>query len=386
MFSSRIPGDLEPNRVAQAVWRFRAAATPLIDLTVTNPTTVGIDYPALILNSLADPSALRYEPAALGLPQARAAVASDYERNGIKVAPDRVLLTASTSEAYSVLFKLLCAPEGDAVMVPIPSYPLFDHLTRLDGVRSIPYRLEYHGRWEIDFETLDAGWTDRVRAVLAVSPNNPTGSVLSEGEFIALAERCASRGAALVVDEVFLDYPLSPRPIYRAPASPCLTFRLGGLSKSAGLPQVKLGWIVVDGPDALVCDALERLELICDTYLSVSTPVQVAAPALIAAGATVRAAILARIRANNDALRRLAAAHPSIHVLAAEAGWSAVLRVPATRTEEELVMELLERDGVLVHPGFFFDFAHESFLVVSLLPEATVFMNGVRRVMERADA
>lgn len=386
MFSSRVPGELEPNRLARAVRRLRAAGRPLIDLTVTNPTTVGIDYPPSILDALADPVALRYEPAALGLPEARAAIARDCERNGTKVAPDRIVLTASTSEAYSVLFKLLCAPEGDAVMLPVPSYPLFDHLTRLDGVRSIPYRLEYHGRWEIDFETLDAGWTDTTRAVLAVSPNNPTGSVLSEGEFIGVAERCASRGTALVIDEVFVDYPLSPRPMSSAPRPPCLTCRLGGLSKSAGLPQVKLGWILIDGPDALVCEALERLELICDTYLSVSTPVQLAAPALIAAGATVRAAILARIRANDGALRALAAGYPSLHVLPSEAGWSAVLRVPTTRSEEDLVMELLERDGVLVHPGFFFDFAHESFLVVSLLPEAAVFLDGVRRVLERAHA
>ena len=386
MFSSRVPGQLDPNRLTKAVQRRRAAAAPLIDLTVTNPTTVGIDYPSSILSSLADPAALRYEPAALGLPMARAAIACDYERNGIKVAPDRIVLTASTSEAYSILFKLLCAPDGDAVMLPVPSYPLFDHLTQLDGVRSIPYRLEYHGRWEIDLGTLDAGWADTVRAVLAVSPNNPTGSVLSDGEFIAVAERCASRGAALVVDEVFVDYPLSPRPVSSVPRPPCLTFRLGGLSKSAGLPQVKLGWMLIDGPDALVRTALERLELICDTYLSVSTPVQVAAPALIAAGATVRAAILARIRANDSALRTLAAGYPSIQVLPSEAGWSAVLRVPATQSEEDLAMELLERDGVLVHPGFFFDFASESFLVVSLLPETAIFMDGVRRVMDRAHA
>ena len=354
MFSSRVPGELDPNRLARAVRRLRAAGVPLLDLTVTNPTSVGIGYPPSILSSLADPAALRYEPAPLGRPEARAAIARDYERHGTKVAPDRIVLTASTSEAYSVLFKLLCGPDWDAVMLPVPSYPLFDHLTRLDGVRSIPYRLEYQGRWEVDLDTLDAGWTDTVRA-------------------------------ALVVDEVFVDYPLSPRQTSSASRPPCLTFRLGGLSKSAGLPQVKLGWIVVEGPDALVQEALERLELICDTYLSVSTPVQVAAPALIAAGATVRAAILARVRGNDDALRTLAAGYPSIQVLPSEAGWSAVLRVPSTRSEEDLVLELLG-DGVLVHPGFFFDFAHESFLVVSLLPETTVFTDGVRRVMERAHA
>jgi aspartate/methionine/tyrosine aminotransferase len=384
MFSSRVPGDLEPNRLTRVVRRARAAGTALLDLTVTNPTMVGITYPASILDSLADPAALRYEPSPFGLPDARAAVAADYARRGINVAPERVVLTASTSDAYSVLFKLLCAPDGDAVMLPVPSYPLFDHLTRLDGVRSIQYRLDYQGRWAIDFETLDEGWTESVRAVLAVSPNNPTGSMLTGAELGGLTERCQARDGALIIDEVFADYLLSthePPPVDR---SGCLTFRLGGLSKSAGLPQVKLGWILVDGPEMLAHGALERLELICDTYLAVSTPVQRAAPSLIAAGAVVRAGILDRIRSNHHELRALAAAYPSIQVLPCEAGWSAVLRVPSTRTEEDLVVELLERDGVLVHPGFFFDFAHESFLVVSLLPERPAFVEGVRRVLERA--
>jgi alanine-synthesizing transaminase len=386
MFSSRVTGDLEPNRLTRAVRRARAAGTALLDLTVTNPTMAGIHYPASVLDSLADPAALRYEPSPLGLPDARAAVARDYARHGINVAPERVVLTASTSDAYSLLFKLLCAPDGDAVMLPVPSYPLFDHLTRLDGVRSIPYRLEYQGRWAIDVETLDKGWTDTVRAVLAVSPNNPTGSMLTGAELAALTERCEARDAALIIDEVFADYPLSAHEPSHPDRSVCLTFRLGGLSKSAGLPQVKLGWILVDGPEALARGALDRLELICDTYLSVSTPVQRAAPSLIAAGAGVRACILDRIRSNDHELRTLAAAYPSIQVLPSEAGWSAVLRVPSTRTEEDLVIELLERDGVLVHPGFFFDFAHESFLVVSLLPERPTFVEGVRRVLERAHA
>jgi len=386
MFSSRVTGDLELNRLTRAVRRARAAGTALIDLTISNPTMTGIHYPASVLDSLADPAAMRYEPSPFGLPDARAAVARDSARLGINVAPERVVLTASTSDAYSVLFKLLCAPDGDAVMLPIPSYPLFDHLTRLDGVRSIPYRLEYQGRWAIDFEALDREWTHTVRAVLAVSPNNPTGSILTAAELAALTARCESRDAALIIDEVFADYPLSAQECSHPDRPACLTFRLGGLSKSAGLPQVKLGWILVDGPETLARGALVRLELICDTYLSVSTPVQRAAPSLIAAGAVVRAGILDRIRSNDHELRTLAAGYPSIQVLPCEAGWSAVLRVPSTRTEEDLVVELLERDGVLVHPGFFFDFPHESFLVVSLLPERPAFVEGVRRVLERAHA
>jgi hypothetical protein len=413
MFSERVAPGLEPNRITQAVRRARAAARPLLDLTVTNPTTAGFEYPASMLEGLASPEALRYDPQPFGLPEARRAVACDYARHGIDVNPERVVLTASTSEAYSLLFKLLCQPDADAVMVPVPSYPLFDHLTTLDGVRSIPYRLDYHGRWTIAQEDLDRCWTPAVRAVLAVSPNNPTGSVLSAEEEQTLETLCADRGAALIIDEVFADYRFTfggsgqspeavsisqssrgPTPARtraatsrraRAAGAP-LTFRLGGLSKSAGLPQVKLGWILIDGPDAIAREAMARLEVICDAYLSVSTPVQVAAPRLIAAGAVVRAQILDRVRSNYHALLSAASGHPAIEVLSAEAGWSAVLRVPSTRSEEDLVVDLLERDGVLVHPGFFFDFPHEAFIVISLLPEPQAFAEGMRRVLERADA
>jgi alanine-synthesizing transaminase len=385
MFSSRVPGALQPNRLTQQIRRVRASGRALIDLTLTNPTAAGIEYPASLLAALGDPAAATYDPHPLGSPQAREAVARDYERRGIPVSTESIVLTASTSEAYSILFKLLCDPAGHSVMVPVPSYPLFDHLTALDGVAAAAYPLEYHGRWTVDFEALDDRWTERVRAVLAVSPNNPTGSVLDANELDALLHRCAERRAALIIDEVFADYPLDPAFV---PVSwrlaPALTFRLGGLSKSVGLPQVKLGWIAVEGPDALVGAALQRLELICDTYLSVSTPVQVAAARLLADGAVVRRRILDRVRANHAALQDLVSGFPSIELLQVEAGWSAVLRVPAIRSEEELVLELLERDAVLVHPGFFFDFPHEAFLIVSLLPDPTLFAEGLRRALARA--
>ena len=385
MFSSRVPGELAPNRLTLALDRARAAKRRLLDLTVTNPTTAGIGYPGAMLESLRDPEGMRYAPHPLGLLSAREAVAADYRRRGIGVAADRIVLTASTSEAYSLLFKLLCEPAGESVLVPVPSYPLFDHLTRLDGVRAIPYRLDYHGRWMVEIDSVDAAWTADVRAVLGVSPNNPTGSALGADELAALSQRCAARDAALILDEVFADYPLRDR-TPPDDLAPCLRFRLGGLSKSAGLPQVKLGWIAVDGPTDLVAAALERLELICDTYLSVATPVQVAAPSLIAAGAAVRDAIVDRIRANYRTLGDLVAGHPAVERLHAEGGWSAVLRVPSTRTEEDLVIELLERDGVMVHPGFFFDFPREAYLVVSLLAPPDVFREGVSRILERADA
>jgi len=413
MFSERVPPSLEPNRITQAVRRARTAGQRLLDLTVTNPTTAGLEYSSSMLDVLAAPGALVYDPQPFGLPEARRAVACDYARRGIEVDPERILLTSSTSEAYSLLFKLLCQPHGDAVMVPVPSYPLFDHLTALDGVQSIPYRLDFHGRWMVAAEDLKHRWTAAVRAVLAVSPNNPTGSVLSAEELETLSTLCAERGAALIIDEVFADYTLAtedggrrteadsisqrsrgPTParsrsatsrLARAAGAP-LTFRLGGLSKSAGLPQVKLGWILIDGADEVVREAMDRLEVICDAYLSVSTPVQVAAPGLIEAGAAVRAQILDRVRLNYRALLAAAAGHPAIEVLTTDAGWSSVVRVPSTRSEEDLVVDLVDRDGVLVHPGFFFDFPHEAFIVVSLLTEPQTFAEGLRRVLERADA
>lgn len=388
MFSRRVPADRRPNAFARAVAAARGGGAPLLDLTVSNPTRVGIRYGAGTLAPLGADAALGYQPSPMGLPAARAAVARDYGRRGIDFAPERVVLTASTSDAYSLLFKLLCDPGAD-VLSPVPSYPLFDHLTALDGLSQRPYRLEYHGRWSIDPASLDRCWTSATRAVLAVSPNNPTGSVLDEADARALADRCAARDAALILDEVFCDYPLHDGTLtqpeaLRRPA--CLLFRLGGLSKSAGLPQVKLGWIAVDGPDALVAEALDRLELIADTYLSVSTPVQLAAPALIDAGAGTRAQMLDRVRGNYRVLAALAAGYPAVTLLHADAGWSAVLRVPATIGEEALAIELLERHGVLVHPGFFFDFPNEAFLVLSLLPEPETFARGAALVLEHAGA
>ena len=383
MFSSRVPADLQPNRFARALGRARAERRRLIDLTGTNPTAAGIEYPDSVLAALAHADGALYDPQPLGLRAAREAVAGDYARRAIAVRWDQIVLTSSTSEAYSLLFKLLCEPSGDRVLVPAPSYPLFDHLTRLDGVTTAEYALEYHGRWVVDLASLDVAWTERTRAVLAVSPNNPTGSILSDTELNELSARCAEREAALILDEVFADYPLNDLHFSVLAGPRCLTFRLGGLSKSAGLPQVKLGWMAVDGPEALVRGALERLELLCDTYLSVSTPAQVAAPMLIATGMQTRERIHHRVLTNYARLRELSAAHPSVEPLAVEAGWSAVLRVPARASEEEIVLDLLERDGVVVHPGFFFDFPREAFLVVSLLPEPASFAEGIRRVLER---
>ena len=387
MFSTRVPDDRRPNNLARALAR-ACARGPVIDLTASNPTRVGIHYPPDLLAALSDPAALTYRPAPLGLREAREAIAETYARRGLRISADRIVLTSSTSEAYSILFKLLCEPGRSDVLTPVPSYPLFDHLTRLDGVVQRRYPLEYHGAWTVDFDGLDRAWTADTRAVLAVSPNNPTGSIVRDADADELTSRCAEQHAALIVDEVFCDYPLSrPFDEPRAFVTPaCLLCRLGGLSKSIGLPQVKLGWMALEGPADIVAEALDRLELICDTYLSVSTPVQVAARSLLERGAAVRQQILDRLRVNDAALRAIMARSGGATVLPADGGWSLVIRVPATRSEEALVMELVERDGVVVHPGYFFDFPHEAFLVVSLLPEPGVFARGVQLVQDRIDA
>ena len=385
-FSSRVPADLRPNRIARALDERRALGARILDLTESNPTRAGLAHPPHVLAALGAPESARYEPEPFGLPEARRAAAREIARRGAAIDPARVVLTASTSEAYSYLFKLLCDP-GDDVLVPTPSYPLFDHLARLDGVRPVPYVMEFHGTWSIDAGAIAREITPRARVVFIVSPNNPTGSYLKRGELLAIAALCRERSLALVGDEVFFDYPLEHAAEPRASVleqAEALTFGLGGLSKSAALPQVKLGWMAVTGPSNLVDTALARLELIADTYLSVSTPVQLAAASLIDAGGRMRAAIDARLRANLAVLRRLAAACPSCGVLPVEGGWSAVVQVPATRSEEDLTLQLLELDGVLVHPGYFFDFAREAYVVVSLLAPPAEFEEGVALMLARA--
>jgi aspartate/methionine/tyrosine aminotransferase len=385
MISSRLPSSLELNAVSRAINAKRRTGAALIDLTETNPTGVGFAYPKDLLEPLADARALAYDPQPLGLWPARAAVATDFRRRGVAISADRIALTSSTSEAYALLFKLLC-DAGDAVLVPHPSYPLFEHLTQLENVNALGYALEYHGSWRIDVESIRRAATDRVRAVLIVSPNNPTGSFLHRDDLAAVSELASEHGWSIIGDEVFVDYPLdgAPDATHVLARAEVPTFSLGGLSKSAGLPQVKLGWIGFGGPGASVDQAMAAYEVIADTYLSVSTPVQAAAAQLIERGAAIRAQILARVRRNLESLRRLAIGHPSIDVLKAEGGWSAVLQVPQIRPEESLVLELIAKDDVLVHPGYFFDFPREAFIIVSLLVEPALFDRAIARVLARA--
>ena len=381
MFSRRLSPHTEANALSRAIEGLRAKGSPVADLTESNPTRVGIPYPDGLLAPLAGVEALRYEPHPLGLPSARVAVADDQRRRGARVDPAHVVLTASTSEAYSWLFKLLCNP-GEAVLVPRPSYPLFEHLTALEGIRAHPYALEYHGRWTIDIDSIAAGPRE-VRAVLVVSPNNPTGSYIGTEELQRVSGLCRERKWALIVDEVFADYPLDAcdPPTDIAARSEVLTFTLGGLSKSVGLPQMKIGWCSVGGPAPDRDAALGALELIADSYLSVGTPVQVAARHLLQAGTSIRAAIQNRIRRNLATLRTIAGRHPACDLFRVEGGWSAVLRVPSTRSEEQWVLDLLHAERILVHPGYFFDFPREAYLVVSLLSPDAAFEDAAVRLL-----
>ena len=409
MFSSRVPAGQTVNRLSKAHTRLRAQGVEITDLTESNPTRVGLHYPARLLDCLASPDGLRYEPSPRGMPVARQAAASWLSRQlhaGSPVAskpaggtearggsrvrrvdPDRIALTASTSEAYACLFKLLCDP-GDRVLVPQPSYPLLEHLARFEGVEPVPYPLVYHGAWRIDIPALSDAAGPPARAIIVVNPNNPTGSFLAPGDHHSLTKLCRQRGLRLVVDEVFSRYPIDPLPgsgrsVLEQPAD-ALTFVLGGLSKAVGLPQVKLGWIVVDGPDDEVDAALDALDLVLDSYLSVSAPVQLAAERLLAAGASVTEQIRSRIAANHRTLVRLVAEHPAGGLLHTEGGWYAVIQVPATEAEETLALRLLEQDHVLVHPGYFFDFPREAYLVTSLLPEPDRFESAATRLLQRA--
>jgi aspartate/methionine/tyrosine aminotransferase len=369
VFSRRLPESLSPNALARARERVRVEH----DLTVSNPTLCGFPYPADLLAPLASSDGLVYRPDPQGMASAREALGAR-----LAVSPDRIVLAASTSEAYALLFKLLADP-GDTVAFPAPSYPLIEHLARLEGLSPVPYRLDPDDAWRPDRGSLPAG----ARVLVAVSPNNPTGSYL-DGEAL---QALSGAAPALVVDEVFRAFPLE------APTGPTsvgfedtLTFTLGGLSKELGLPQLKLAWIVVSGEEAAVTAAVERLGYLADQYLSVATPVQHALPTLLGRAAPVREAIAARCGINLRALRDLAQEVPEVSVPPVEGGWTALLRMPAVIGEEALALRLLEERGVAVQPGYFFDFPREGILVLSLLPPPASFHEGIRRVLHEVKA
>ena len=390
MFSKRTDWKLEENAYTRALRQHRQSGRTVLDLTASNPTTCGFQYDeAAILAALQAPAALQYEPEPKGLPAARVAVVQYYQRKNpsARLDSERLILTTGTSEAYSFLFRLLCGP-GDEIVIAHPSYPLLDFLADIQDVKLCPFRLVYDHGWQIDFDGLKRAIGARTRAILLVHPNNPTGHFIGADEAEKLNAICLERRLALVVDEVFLDYEVrsagARRKMHGSFVSNdlALTFVLSGLSKIAGLPQMKLGWIAASGPDGLAGDAMARLELIADTYLSLSAPMQHALPALLGQRDEMQPQILARIGANLVQLDERLAGQKLVSRLEVEGGWNAVLRVPAVQSDEELAIRLLEKHSVLVQPGHFYDFADEGYLIVSLLTRVEEFSEGIGRLLE----
>jgi alanine-synthesizing transaminase len=391
MFSSRTDWSLRANRLSEEIEERRRRQLPLLDLTESNPTRCGFLYDhELILKALADRHSLTYSPDPRGLLRARQAVAGYYAERGVKVDVEQIFLTTSTSEAYSYIFRLLADP-GENVAVPSPSYPLFDFLARLEGLELVHYPLIYDFGWRMDFEAIEKCLGSRTRAVLLVNPNNPTGSFVRQEELEFVVERSKGRSLALVADEVFLDYEFS-NPADNQPrrsvlsygiTSHALSFTVSGLSKISALPQMKLAWIVVDGPSDPLKEALGRLEVIADTYLSVSAPLQHALPGLLETRRRLQPQILDRVRGNLRWLDAQLSSLSSVSRLEVEGGWYVILRLPSTRSDEDWALELVREDGVLVHPGHFYDFSCEGHLVLSLLTSPESFQNGVRGLLAR---
>jgi alanine-synthesizing transaminase len=417
MFSERTNWKLAQNRFTQALEQVRASGARILDLTVSNPTRAGLRYDeAAILGALASPRALDYDPQSKGLLAARQAVAGYYrDKSGraerdvasnvsTEVDAERIVLTTSTSEGYSFVFRLLCNA-GDELLVPKPSYPLFEFLADLQDVRLVPYPLIYDHGWQMDFPSLERAVTERTRGVVVVHPNNPTGSFVSEGEMDSLNGFCRDHGLAVIADEVFLDYGLETSEA-KAPARTglnrsaesaappksdphrsfagnreVLTFTLSGLSKIAALPQMKVAWVVTSGPRELAAEAMGRLEVIADTYLSMNAPMQWAVPALLEQRVSVQRQLLERVQVNLAELDRQLAGQQACSRLDVEGGWYAVMRVPVTRSDEELAIELVREKAVVVHPGHFYDFPGDGYLVLSLITCEAEFAEGIGRVL-----
>jgi len=385
MFSQRTNWRRIPNAITHAIEEMRASGQEILDLTVSNPTEAGIrPDPEIVLPALANPEAMRYDPQPRGLLEARQAVCRYYRESHEVFAldPERLILTTSTSEAYSYVFRLLCNP-GEEILVPKPSYPLFEFLADLADVKLVPYPLLYDHGWQIDFDSLYKAATPQSRAAILVHPNNPTGSYVSAAETSALTAFCRDYGLALIVDEVFLDYAhdgaLRDSFVTNADA---LTFTLSGVSKISALPQMKFAWVATSGPKEAVAEAGARLEIIADTFLSMNTSVQLAAPVLLDQRKQIQPILLDRLRVNLAELDGQLASHPSCVRLQVEGGWYVVLRVPALGTDEDLAIDILRKMGVIVQPGHFYDFAGEGHLVLSLITEPTAFREGVARLLQ----
>jgi alanine-synthesizing transaminase len=385
MFAKRTNWNLAPNRLSEALAAHRAAGKPLLDLTVSNPTECGFEYDsAAILEALRNPAALAYEPNPRGLESARRAVAGYYADREEHVSAEDIFLTTSTSEAYSYAFRTLCDP-GDEVLIPSPSYPLFDFLADIQDMRLVRYPLLYDHGWQIDFHALEEAITPRTRGVIVVHPNNPTGHFAKQTEMAKLNSICSAHEMAIIADEVFLDFSLDENRLASFAANRgAPTFTLSGLSKISGLPQMKAAWLIASGPQPWKREALARLEVIADTYLSVNAPVQLAIPKFLEQRHAFQEQVRSRVRRNLAELDRQLAAQKVCSRLAVEGGWCAVLRVPATRSDQDLAIELLTTQGIYVHPGHFYDFPSAGYAVVSLLSREPEFAAGVERFLASA--
>ena len=383
-YSHRLSWSCPPNPLIQTIEDRRRKGAKLLDLTISNPTAVFSDYPHPRISSLyGHIESFAYEPEPTGKESARIAIAEYYKRRDLEISPSQLLITASTSEAYAALFKLFCDVDVE-VLVPVPSYPLFEYLASFEGVRAVPYRLLYDGSWFIDFTNLREHISDRTRAIITVNPNNPTGSFLKNSEAMALADLARDHGLPVISDEVFMDYAFTPDPNRIGSFigfDSTLSFSLNGLSKAAGMPQMKLAWIAINGPAPERAIAKQRLELVLDAYLSVSTPVQVALPGLFEIGEEVQHRIGRRTRGNRTRLQELLRDSPA-HPLHLEGGWSAVIQLPNTRSEEEWVSRLLNECEVVVQPGYFFDMPGEPYIVVSLITPPDDFLEGIKRLRQ----
>lgn len=384
MFSERTNWKLTRNRFTEALEQARDAGCQILDLTLSNPTRAGLEYDKpTILSSLASPESMDYDPQAKGLFDTRRAVADYYRGQPVAapVLPEQLVLTTSTSEGYAYVFRLLCNP-GDEVLVPKPSYPLFEFLADLQDVKLAPYPLIYDHGWQMDFPSLEKAVTARTRGVVIVHPNNPTGSYVSADEREMLNHFCREHGLALIVDEVFLDYPhdRTLRPSF-AGNREVLTFTLSGLSKIAALPQMKVAWVAASGPPATVDEAMARLEVIADTYLSMNAPLQFATPVLLAQRENIQKQLLDRVLGNLAELDCELAGQTLCQRLSVQGGWYAVLRVPVTQSDEDLAIDLLRKKAVLVHPGHFYDFPSDGYLILSLITPKEEFGEGVRRIL-----
>jgi aspartate/methionine/tyrosine aminotransferase len=382
MFSRRTAWKLTPNRLSQTEQEVKAAGRTLLDLTASNPTRVGLSFDAqAVIGALADARSLDYDPQPRGLLSAREAIAA-YYRDRACLRPEALVLTTSTSEGYSHLFRLLCDPE-DEVLIPRPSYPLFEFLADLQDVKLVAYPLLYDHGWQIDFASLEKSANSRTRAVVVVHPNNPTGSYVREQERDTLNRFCHAHGLALIADEVFLDYALDGKARSSfAGNSETLTFVLSGISKISALPQMKLAWIAASGPPDRINSALQRLEIIADTFLSMNAPIQLATSVLLEQRRRVQPLLLERVRINLTELDRQLAGQKPCTRLQVEGGWYAVLRVPATQSDEDLAVRLLREQSVLIHPGHFYDFPSDGYVVVSLITSPQTFQEGVKRMLK----